>query len=73
MASGPELGPAESWAVWRIDDNANTFLVRTGMSLVEAERVTAEFTARGHKQMYWVEREVVAERDIADDRGPQPS
>jgi UDP-N-acetyl-2-amino-2-deoxyglucuronate dehydrogenase len=61
--SGPEPEPAdppaETWAVWRIDDNANTFLVRGGLERAEAERLAAEFTARGHKQMYWVEREVV--------------
>lgn len=49
--------PPESWAVWRIDDNANTFLVRGGLSHCEVERLAAEFAARGHKQMYWVERE----------------
>jgi hypothetical protein len=49
---------SERWAVWRIDDNANTFLVRGGLGREEAERVAAEFTARGHKQTYWVEREV---------------
>ena len=50
-------GPADTWAVWRIDDNANTFLVRGGLPRAEAERVAAEFAARGHKQTYWVERE----------------
>jgi UDP-N-acetyl-2-amino-2-deoxyglucuronate dehydrogenase len=48
---------AETWAVWRIDDNGNTFVVRDHLPRDEAERVAAEFTARGHKQMYWVERE----------------
>jgi len=70
MASGPEPGPAESWSVWRIDDNANAFLVRGGLTLAEAERAAAEFTARGHKQMYWVEREAAEPRAGAD-RGPR--
>ena len=48
--------PSEAWSVWRIDDNGNTFLVRDGLSHDEAERLVAEFTARGHKQMYWAER-----------------
>jgi hypothetical protein len=46
-----------TWAVWRIDDNGNTFLVRGGLGHEEANRLAAEFEARGHKQMYWVERE----------------
>jgi hypothetical protein len=50
-------GPPESWAVWRVDDTGNTFLVRGHLGREEAERVAAEFIARGHKQMYWVERE----------------
>ena len=47
----------ETWAVWRIDDNGNTFVVRDGLTRDEADRVVAEFTARGHKQTYWAERE----------------
>lgn len=49
--------PADRWAVWRIDDNGNTFIVREHLHHDEAERLVAEFTARGHKQMYWTERE----------------
>ena len=47
----------ETWAVWRIDDNGNTFIVRDHLDRAEADRLIAEFTARGHKQMYWAERE----------------
>ena len=47
----------DTWAVWRIDDNGNTFVVRERLSREEADRLVAEFEARGHKQMYWVERE----------------
>jgi catechol 2,3-dioxygenase-like lactoylglutathione lyase family enzyme len=46
-----------SWAVWRIDDNGNTFHVRGSLSRDEAERLADGFTTCGHKQMYWVERE----------------
>jgi UDP-N-acetyl-2-amino-2-deoxyglucuronate dehydrogenase len=45
------------WTVYRIDDNGNTFVVREHLSREEADRVVAEFEARGHKQMYWAERE----------------
>jgi hypothetical protein len=69
MTSGPEPGSvpsAGSWAVWRIDDNGNTFVVRGGLGREEAERVAAEFSARGHKQMYWVERETSEPGAAAD-------
>lgn len=46
---------AATWTVWRIDDNANTFVVRSGLSKDEADRVAAEFAFHGHKQTYWVE------------------
>jgi hypothetical protein len=49
--------PTDLWAVWRIDDNGNTFVVRENLGRAEAEQLVAEFTARGHKQMYWIERE----------------
>jgi hypothetical protein len=51
--------PSELWTVWRIDDNANVFVVREHLTRDEAERVVAEITARGHKQTYWAEREAV--------------
>ncbi len=47
----------ELWAVYRTDDAGNSFLVREHLTREEAERVVAEFTARGHKQYYWAERE----------------
>jgi hypothetical protein len=58
--SGPECEPGgadAAWAAWRIDDNGNTFVVREHLTREEADRLVAEFEARGHKQMYWVERE----------------
>jgi len=48
----------DKWAVFRIDDNGNQFLIREGLSLKEANQVVQEFEARGHKQVYWAEREV---------------
>jgi UDP-N-acetyl-2-amino-2-deoxyglucuronate dehydrogenase len=52
------LSQVERWAVWRIDDNGNTFVVRERLTREEAEQTVEEFTARGHKQMYWAERVV---------------
>jgi len=49
--------PARFWVVWRIDDNGNTFVVREHLSKDDAERLVEEFAARGHKQMYWAEKE----------------
>ncbi|HEV3440709.1 MAG TPA: hypothetical protein VG122_25360 [Gemmata sp.] len=43
------------WTVYRIDDNGNTFVVRERLTRDEANRLVAEFEARGHKQMYWAE------------------
>ncbi len=50
------LDDAEPWSVWRIDDTGNTFLVRENLLHEDADKLAAELTARGHKQMYWVER-----------------
>jgi UDP-N-acetyl-2-amino-2-deoxyglucuronate dehydrogenase len=44
--------PSELWTVWRIDDNANVFVVREHLTKDDADRLVAEFTARGHKQTY---------------------
>jgi UDP-N-acetyl-2-amino-2-deoxyglucuronate dehydrogenase len=52
---------SELWAVYRTDDAGNSFLVREHLTREEAERVVAEFTARGHKQYYWVEREFASQ------------
>jgi hypothetical protein len=62
------LDPPEFWTVWRIDDNGNTFVVREQLKRGEAERLVVEFAARGHKQMYWMEREAKASgSDVALD------
>jgi hypothetical protein len=45
--------PVETWAVHRQDDNGNRFVVDTGLSREEAERLVAVYESRGHKQVYW--------------------
>lgn len=56
--SNDEPGAREAnWCVWRTDDTGNTFLVRDGLSREEAERLVAEFEARGHKQTYFAEQQ----------------
>jgi hypothetical protein len=50
------LGPCgeREFSVWRLDDNANEFLVRGGLTRDEALRLVRDYEARGHKQAYWV-------------------
>lgn len=56
--SPPSPNPAiVTWTVWRIDDNGNVFVVREHLAQAEAQALAAEFEARGHKQMYWIEPE----------------
>ncbi|MEV7771668.1 SPOR domain-containing protein [Kitasatospora sp. NPDC086791] len=44
-----------TYRVMRQDDNGNRFLVAKDLDGAEAQRLAAEFEARGHKQLYWVE------------------
>ena len=48
----------ETWAVHRQDDNGNRFVMETGLSREKADELVRTYEARGHKQMYWVEREM---------------
>lgn len=53
----PDIAPAPVvFAVRRSDDNGGEYEVARYTSRCEAEAAVAELTARGHKQMYWVER-----------------
>ncbi|MEE1784063.1 SPOR domain-containing protein [Streptomyces sp. SP17BM10] len=49
-----------TFRVMRQDDNGNRFVVARGLAKDEAERLAAEFEARGHKQLYWTEAESAA-------------
>ncbi|MFF2041293.1 SPOR domain-containing protein [Kitasatospora sp. NPDC058170] len=46
-----------TYRVMRQDDNGNRVVVATGLERAEAERPAAQFEARGHKRLYWVEAE----------------
>jgi hypothetical protein len=63
-SGSPELQPFR-WTVWRIDDNGNRFAVRAHLDWAEAERLVVELTARGHKQMYWAERETTRTESLS--------
>jgi hypothetical protein len=45
---------AESWTVYRQDDNGNQFLVRSFETEEAAKQHAAELESHGHKQLYWV-------------------
>ena len=45
--------------VWRLDDNANEFLVDTFNDRASAEKRITELAAGGHRQMYWVKEATV--------------
>ena len=51
-APNPEPG---TWTVCRQDDNGNRFVVETGLTREDAERLVDVFEKRGHKQVYWAE------------------
>jgi hypothetical protein len=49
----PEDG--RTWRVVRLDDNGNRFEVARCATRDEAQRLTDQLAAGGHKQTYWVE------------------
>ncbi|MEK2493506.1 SPOR domain-containing protein [Kitasatospora purpeofusca] len=57
----------DTFRVMRQDDNGQRFRVVGGIERVAAERLAAEFEARGHKQLYWVEAETAGDSQA---RGP---
>ena len=44
------------WQVIREDDNGNRYRVGRYATRAEAESIADSLDARGHKQLYWVER-----------------
>lgn len=49
----PVLGPAR-WLLYRLDDNGNEFLIERYQQPEAAERIRAQYEAKGHKQLYFV-------------------
>jgi len=43
------------WCVMRQDDNGNRYVVAAALTEAEARLLAASYTARGHKQLYWIE------------------
>lgn len=52
---GMTTPPTTIWTVHRQDDNGKHFVVETGLTREEAERLVATLEQRGHKQAYWAE------------------
>ncbi len=46
------------WAVWRQDDNGHTFLVRDGLTQLDALKLVREMERKGHKQTYWAKEDL---------------
>jgi hypothetical protein len=51
--------PPGHWTVYRTDDNGNEFVVEAHVDENTANRLVAEFAARGHKQTYWAQRDAI--------------
>lgn len=63
--SSPAQLAAEDWCVRRQDDNGNVFEVARESTREAAERLAASVSASGHKQVYWVEREITSHSTLA--------
>lgn len=58
------MHPSRMWRVIRQDDNGNVFVVAEVDTENEARTIAQELEARGHKQLYSIERsEAEAGRD----------
>ena len=53
------------WAVYRLDFNANEFLVQKGLSKDEAAKLAEEYLAKGHHQHYWFDKQPSGDIDFA--------
>ena len=53
------------WAVYRLDFNANEFLVQKGLSKDEAARLADEYLAKGHHQHYWFDKQPTEDVNFA--------
>ena len=46
----------EFWSVWRQDDNRQKHEIHRDLPLAEAQNFVAKLEAKGHKEIYWLER-----------------
>lgn len=52
-----DLSALPQWSVWRMDDHGGEFRMRTFRCRAAAARCAEAFSARAHKQTYWVEQD----------------
>jgi hypothetical protein len=52
---GEAMSGRMQFRVLRMDDHGNRFELARTATLDEASALVAEYTRRGHKQIYWVE------------------
>jgi hypothetical protein len=50
-----DLESLPCWALWRSDDNGNKFEMERSRSYAKAAAQEQLYSARGHRQVYWVE------------------
>lgn len=63
--TGAKLNQFENdWAVYRLDYNANEFVVKKGLSKTEADRLAEEYIAKGHHQHYWADKQPAESPDL---------
>lgn len=53
-----EKDKKEKYKLLRLDDNNNTFVMKNNLELEEAKALQIEYENRGHKQIYFIEKEV---------------
>jgi hypothetical protein len=49
------VGDPRRWRLFRQDEHGNRTVVRDTAERADAERLLAEFEAKGHEQGYWIE------------------
>lgn len=64
------MRPESTWSIHRMDDHGNEYLVLSGLSREDAERMLAHYTERGHKQTYTIQEQKGGWQEVraADDR-----
>lgn len=56
-----EAMPQHLWVVWRQDDAGNRSVVESRLTEEDARKLMREMEARGHKQVYWIEKQSIIE------------
>lgn len=52
-----ETKSKEIYQLLRLDDNNNTFVMKRNLSLEEAKKLQIEYENKGHKQVYFIEKQ----------------